>query len=68
MLRNSFRRFTGLVIMVVFGIAIFQFFRQTQGNPFVGGALASGAKLLLLLALVLWLFYLLDRRINRRPQ
>jgi hypothetical protein len=66
MLRNKFRKFTGGLILLVFLIAVFQFFRQTRDNEFVGSALAAGIKLLLGLAIILWVVYLLDRRMKKR--
>jgi di/tricarboxylate transporter len=64
-LKNSFRRLLATIILLVFGLAVYRFVQQTQGNPYVGGALASGLKLLLFLALVLWAVYLFDRRLKR---
>lgn len=68
MLKNSFRKFTGILILLVFGVAIVQFFRQTSDNPFMGNALGFGLKILLFLALVLWVVFLFDRRLNKRQQ
>jgi membrane protein implicated in regulation of membrane protease activity len=68
MLRNKFRKFIGIVILVVFGVAIVRFAAQTSGNLYVGGALAFGLKVVLFLALILWLVYLFDRRVNKRQQ
>jgi membrane protein implicated in regulation of membrane protease activity len=68
MLRNKFRKFVGIVILLVFGVAIVRFAAQTSGNPYVGGAMAFGLKVVLFLALVLWLVYLFDRRVNKRQQ
>lgn len=68
MLRNTFRKAVGMLILMVFGLAIFRFAAQTQGNPYVGSALAFGFKVILVLALALALAYLFDRRIrNREP-
>jgi hypothetical protein len=66
-LKNTFRKFTGGVILLVFGIAIFRFIQQTSNNQYVGGAVAFGLKFLLFLALVLWVVYLLDRRMKKGP-
>lgn len=68
MLKNTFRRVTGVLLLAVFGVAIWQFFRQTAGNEYVGGAVAFGAKVLLFIALVLWLVYLYDRRLKKNRQ
>jgi di/tricarboxylate transporter len=66
-LRNTFRKVVGVVILLVFGLAVVRFAQQTAGNPHVGGAVASGFKFILFLALVLGLVYLADRRLKRQP-
>ncbi len=66
MLKNTFRKLMGLIILIVFGVAIVRFVQQTQGNEYVGGALASGLKLLLFLALLLYVVFLIDRRMKRQ--
>ena len=68
MLKNTFRKVTGILILLVFGVAIFQFIRQTSSDPFLGNALAFGLKVILFLALVLYAVFLFDRRINKRQQ
>lgn len=68
MLKNTFRRFTGILILLVMGLAIVQFFRQTATHPYLGNALGFGLKVLLFLALVLYVVFLFDRRINKRQQ
>ena len=66
MLRNKFRKIMGVVVVLVMGVAIWQYIRQTSGNEYVAGALFSGLKFLLFLALVLWLVYFFDRRSRKR--
>jgi hypothetical protein len=56
---------TGGLIVLVFAIAIFRFIQQTSHNQYVGGAVAFGLKFLLFLALVLYVVYLLDRRMKK---
>lgn len=68
MLRNKFRKFVGILILVVFGVAIYRYAQQTSGNPYVSGAIFSGLKFLLFLALVLWVVYLADRRMKKREE
>jgi cbb3-type cytochrome oxidase subunit 3 len=68
MLRNTFRKVIGVVVLLVFGVAVARFAYQTKGDPYVGGALAAGIKFVLFLALVLWLVYLFDRRMKKREQ
>ncbi|HYF80702.1 MAG TPA: hypothetical protein VD973_26630 [Symbiobacteriaceae bacterium] len=68
MLKNTFRKFTGILILLVFGVAVIQFFRQTSSDPYLWNALAFGSKIVLFLALVLWLVFLADRRMNKRQQ
>lgn len=66
MLRNKFRKFTGILIVLVFGLALVRFIQQTQGNEYIGGAVSFSLKVGLFLALVVFLVYLFDRRINKR--
>ncbi|HYF94357.1 MAG TPA: hypothetical protein VD969_19225 [Symbiobacteriaceae bacterium] len=66
MLRNTFRRVLGILILLVMGVAVVQFIRQTSANPFVGNALTFGLKVVLFLALVLWIVFMVDRRVNKR--
>jgi hypothetical protein len=66
MLRNKFRRVMGILIVVVFGLAIVRFAQQTSSSQYIGGALASGAKFLLFLAVLVWGLYLFDRRMKKR--
>lgn len=68
MLKNTFRRVTGILVLLVFGVAVFQFVRQTSDNPYLGNALAFGLKVILFLALVLWVVFLFDRRLKKRQQ
>lgn len=68
LLRNRFRRLVGYAILLVMGIAVMQYFRMTSGNKYVAGALWDGLKLLLLLAVVLWLVYRYDRRQKKRDE
>ena len=66
--KNGFRMAMGILLMLVFGVGIYAFVRQTSGNAYVGGALAFGAKVILFLVLVVGLVYVADRRINQRPR
>lgn len=50
------------------GVAVFQYLRQTSGNEYVTGAIFSGLKFLLVLALVLWVVWLYDRRLKKREE
>lgn len=68
MLRNSFRKFTGILILLVFGVAVFQFSRQMTGDANVLGALSSGAWLLAFFAAVVGLAWLADRRLRQRGE
>lgn len=65
MLKNTFRKFIGGLIIAVFAIAVFQFVRQTSGNQYVGDAVFFGLKVVLFLALILWVVYLMDRRMKK---
>jgi hypothetical protein len=58
----------GIVIVVLFGVAVIQFARTTVGNPYLGSALGFGLKFLLFLAAVLWIVFLVDRRLKKRQQ
>lgn len=62
MLKNRFRKLVGVLILLVFALAVVQFTRQTAGNAFVGPALLSGLGFLAFLAAVLGLAYWADRR------
>lgn len=68
MLRNKFRKLVGIIILAVFGLAVYRYAVQTSGNPYVAGAIFSGVKFLLFLALVLWVVYLADRRMKKREE
>ncbi len=68
MLKNTFRKLVGILILVVFGVAIYRYAQQTSGNPYVAGAIFSGAKFLLFIALVLWVVYMADRRMKKREE
>lgn len=68
MLRNKFRKFTGIVIVLVFAFAIFKFAQQTQGNEYVWPAVAAGVKFLAFLAAVLGAVYYYDQRLKKRSQ
>lgn len=65
MLKNRFRKLVGVLILLVFGVAVIRFVQQTGHNPYVGGAVATGLKLFLSLGLILGLIFLFDRRVNR---
>lgn len=68
MLKNTFRKITGGLIVAVFALAVYRYAQQTKDSEFVGAAIADGLKLLLVLGLVLYGAYLFDRRINKREQ
>ncbi|MDF2631186.1 MAG: hypothetical protein K0R39_5017 [Symbiobacteriaceae bacterium] len=68
MLKNTFRKFTGILILLVFGVAVIQYFRQTASDPYLWDALGFGSKIILFLALVLWVVFLADRRMKKRQQ
>lgn len=68
LLRNRFRKLVGVLILLVMGVAVFQYLRQTSGNEYVVDAIFSGMKFLLVLALVLWLVWLYDRRLKKRAE
>lgn len=66
MLKNRFRRLVGILLIVVFAVAVVQYFRQTSGNPYVGAALTSGMWLLAVLSAVIGLAWWVDRRKQTR--
>lgn len=68
MLKNTFRRLIGYLILIVFGIAIFRFVQQTWGNQYLLAAVGWGSVLIILLGGVLYLAYLFDRRMKKREQ
>lgn len=68
MLKNTFRKLIGFLILIVFGVAVFQFTRQTAGNEYVSGALRSGMWLLLFLAAIIGLAGYVDRRKRKRGE
>jgi len=68
MMKNTFRKIVGILILAVMGIAIFRYTQVTAESSFVLGALASGMKLLLFLGLVLYVVYLYDRRLKKKQQ
>lgn len=68
MLKNAFRKLMGILIVGIMGVAVFQYFRQTAGNEYVGSALAFGLKVLLVIALALWVVFLFDRRLKKGQQ
>lgn len=68
MLKNTFRKLVGLLILIVFGVAVFQFTRQTSGNEYVSGALLSGLQVLAPFAVVIGLAWWADRRMRSRGE
>lgn len=66
MLKNTFRKLVGYLILIVFGVAVFQFARQTSGNEHVWGALGSGFWVLAPMVVVIGLAWWADRRMRRR--
>lgn len=66
MLKNTFRKLVGILLVLIFGVAIVKFLQQTAGSQYLGGALSFGLKVLLVLALLLWGAFLYDKRVNRR--
>jgi threonine/homoserine/homoserine lactone efflux protein len=66
MLRNRFRKGMGLIILVLFFVAIGRYFAQTAGNPYLWSALSAGLVFTLFLAVVVGAVYLIDRRIKKR--
>ena len=65
MLKNTFRRLVGLLILAVMGVAVLRFLFQTWGNRYLLPALGWGLSLLLIIGLVLWGAYRADRHINK---
>ncbi|MFZ5824658.1 MAG: hypothetical protein ACOY94_10050 [Bacillota bacterium] len=68
MLKNTFRKLIGILILLVFGVAVFQFIRQTGDNEHVLAAVASGMWLLAFFAAVIGLAWWVDRRMRRRGE
>lgn len=68
MLKNTFRKLVGVLVLIVFGVAVFQFIRQTTGNQYVLGALTSGMWLLGFFAVIIVLAGWVDRRKRRRGE
>lgn len=68
MLKNTFRKLVGILILIIFGVAVFQFTRQTSGNEHVAPALTSGIWLLSFLAVVIGLAWWVDRRKRARGE
>lgn len=68
MLKNTFRKIMGILIVVIFGIAVYRFAQQTSGNEYVLDALITGVGFLLFLFVLVWGLYQFDRRMKRRPQ
>lgn|GEM_PF-1814068 len=68
MLKNTFRRLVGILILVVFGIAIFQFSRQTAGNAYLWDALSAGFWLVVFLFAIVGLAGWVDRRKRRHGE
>ncbi len=68
MLKNTFRKLVGILVVIVFGIAVFQFSRQTAGNEYVSGALVSGIWVLAFLAAIIGLAAWVDRRKRRQGE
>lgn len=68
MLKNTFRKLVGILILLVFGVAVFQFIRQTIGNEHVLAAISSGMWLLAFFAAVVGLAWWADRRMRRRGE
>lgn len=68
MLKNTFRKFIGYGVVIVFGIAILRFIQQTWGNQDLLAAIGWGSTLIILIAGALYLAYLFDRRMKKREQ
>lgn len=66
MLKNRFRKLVGILLVAVFGVAVFQYFRQTAGNQYVVAAFSSGLWLLVFLAVIIGLAWTVDRRKRQR--
>lgn len=67
-LKNRFRQLVGLLIVVLFAVAIRQYLRQTAGSPHLVSAVASGLVLLLFLAAVLTAAWWASRRARARGE
>ena len=61
-LKNRFRKLVGILLIIVFAVAVVQYFRQTSGSPYMVAALTSGMWLLAVLAAVVGLAWWVDRR------
>lgn len=68
MLKNTFRRFIGSVILITFLIAIGVYIYKTWGNAHVWGALGWGLSLMAIFAVVIWAAARADRRIRERER
>jgi hypothetical protein len=68
MLKNSFRRLTGGLILFTFLIATGVYVYKTWGNSEIWGALFWGSTLLGILALIVWIAARADRRIRARER
>lgn len=68
MLKNTFRKLVGILILIVFGVAVIQFTRQTSGNEHLLGALGSGFWVLAPMVAVIGLAWWADRRMRRRGE
>ncbi|HLO04032.1 MAG TPA: hypothetical protein VK191_13060 [Symbiobacteriaceae bacterium] len=68
MLKNTFRRLVGGLILFTFLLAIGVYIYKTWGNTFVWGALGWGLSLLGIIALVIWAAARADRRIRERER
>jgi Na+-driven multidrug efflux pump len=64
MLKNTFRRFVGGLILFTFLVAIGVYIYKTWGNAHVWGALGWGLSLLGIFALILWIAYRADRKLR----
>jgi hypothetical protein len=64
MLKNTFRRFIGGLILFTFLIATGVYIYKTWGNSQVWSALFWGSTLLGLIALVVWIAARADRRLR----
>jgi len=67
-LKNRFRQLIGLLIIVLFVMAVVQYIRQLAGNPHVLSALAWGLGLLLLPAAGLAVAWWAERRARTRGE
>lgn len=68
MLKNSFRRFTGGLILFTFLIALGVYVYKTWGNAEVWSALFWGSTLLGIFALIVWIAARADRRIRAQER